>query len=504
MRLRSLVPFSLVCCLASLTGTVSCEETVWKDGLSNRELAIQRWFSHLTFMQGHETNPWAGWYDDGKQLDVTAFRYQFAFSGYGCVAMAARTPAYRELLARQLLDLCERMIDRRSWFYVTHHWNYGTEPPDPCRYENVMYTGHLTQLMCLYELMTGDMRYSDSGWDFVWDDGRKVHYTLEKAIRGLHDQSLASRTGGICCEPGLVFADCNSHSAAAFMLFDLVHQTKYSLANERWFDWMRVNFRNRVPFAREFLYAIYDQKHGVFYPVGDVGADCWALGWGYPWFPDPQFLQKGWKHICRKMKWIRPGPDQEYAKNNEIVGCCAGGSLSVSNSFIPLVGVQAEGKDSPRVHKVLNWLEASYGTPLDTDSDGYSESYCYAVCPKHSISSTGIIATALATDGNSMRALYRTPRNDLWTAPTLAWVDYPNVYVRAAEYRDPVLRFVVLKGTPSFSGTTELRCSQVNGPATVRRDGAEWTDVVQDGGTLRITSDVDAEHVFEVRLNALK
>lgn len=502
MRMRSLWWFGGMCGLALFSGAVSGEEPAWLDGLSDRELAIQRWFSHLTHMQGHEADPWTGWHDDGKQLDVTAFRYQFAFGGYGCAAMAARTPAYRDLVARQLRDLCERMVDRRTWFYVTHYWDYGDDPPDPCRHENVMYTGHLTQLMCLYELMTGDMRYSETGWDFTAEDGRKTHYTLDKAVRGLRDQSVASPSGGICCEPGLVFADCNSHSANSFLLFDLVHGTKYADANPRWFDWMRVHFRNQVPLTREFLYVIYDQKKGVFYPVGDVGADCWALGWGCPWFPDPGFLKEGWKHICTKAKWITPEKGQAYAVNNKVIGCCGGGSLSVANSFIPLTGVQAEGKDSPRAREVLNWLEASYGKPLDTDADGHNESYFYNVCPKHYISSTGLIAAALATDGDSMRRLYRTPRKEILAAPTLAWVDYPNVYVRAAEYREPVLRFVVLKGTPSFSGRTELRCEKISGPATVLRDGKEWAEVTREGGILRIRSDVDTEHVFEVRCGA--
>lgn len=478
--------------------TSATGERAWQAGLSDRELALQRWFSCLTYMQGHDAETWTDWFDDGKQFDVTAFRYQFAFCGYGCAAMAAKTPAYRELLQLQLLDLCERMIDRRTWPYVTAYWDYGDGPPDPCKYENVMYTGHLTQLMCLYELMTGDMRYSNTGWDFVWQDGRSVHYRLEDAVRGLYEQSKASKSGGICCEPGLVFADCNSHSASSFVLFDTVHGTNYSDVNPRWFKWMRGHFRNRVPFAREFLYVIYNQKYGLFYPVGDVGADCWALGWGYPWFPDTEFLQQGWKHICRRAKWIRPAKNQCYARSNKIIGCCAGGSLSVSNSFIPLTGVQAEGKESKKAQMVLNWLEATYGKPLDTDSDGHNESYCYFVCPKHYVSSTGIIAAALATDGDSMRTLYRTPRSGILGSPTLAHVDYPNVFVRAAEYRAPVLRFVVCKGTPGFSGTTELVCNQVRGQIYVRRDGKAWPQVRRDGDTLTITSDVDTEHTFEI------
>jgi len=479
------------------------EEAAWQPGLSDRELAIQRWFSHLTCLADRQAK-WAGWFDDGKQLDVTAFRYQFAFSGYGAAAMAAKTPAYRELIQRQLLDLCERMIDRRTWFYVTKYWDYGDAPPDPCKYENVMYSGHLAQMMALYELLTGDMHYSEKGWDFVSEDGRAIHYRLEELIRGLHDKSAESPSGGICCEPGLVFADCNSHSAAAFVIHDTVHGTSFSDVNPRWFDWMRVHFRNKAPLAREFLYVIYNQKQGLFYPVGDVGADCWALGWGYPWFPDTQFARQGWDHIREKINWVYPAEGQCYAKNNEVIGCCAGGSLSVANSFIPLVGVQAEGRNSETAAKILKWLEANYGEPLDADQDGYAESYAYSVCPKHRISATGVIAAALATDGDSMRTLYRTPRTRILAEPTLAHVDYPNVYVQAAEYRAPVLRFTVTKGAPAFTGSTKLTCTQIKSPARVQRDGQPWTKVTRKGKTLTLETDLDTPHVFEIHCDAAK
>lgn len=278
---------------------VATEPSRWRAGLTDRELALARWFSQLTFLQDRSAKPWPTWHDDGKQLGTSSLRYQLAFAGYGCAAQAAQTPAYRELIQQQLRDLCERMLDVRVWSYVTHYWQYGANPPDPCLYENVIYTGHLTQLMCLYELLTGDTRYSEAGWDFVWRDGRRVHYHLRQAIERLHVQSERSVHGGICCEPDLVFATCNSHSAASFLLFDLLH-------------------------------------------------------------------------------------------------------------------------------------------------------------------------------------------------------DYPNVYVRTAEYRAPVLRFTVLKGRPGFRGTTELVCQRIPPRATVSRDGKRVPDFQQTGSTLRIRTDVETEHVFEV------
>ena len=484
--------------LGAAPGTASGSD--WRAGLTDRELMIQRWFSQLTFLQDGSRNPWPEWHDDGAQLGTTSLRYQLAFAGYGCAALAAKTPAYRELVQGQLGELCERMLDVRVWAYVPHYWIYGDDPPDPCRYENVMYTGHLTQLMCLYELLTGDRRYTETGWDFVWRDGRQTHYDLRRAIERLHVQSQQSPQGGICCEPGLVFATCNAHSAASFVLFDLLHGTGYAEANTKWFDWMSKNFRNPNPFSPAFFQLVYRQPQQAFVPVGDVGADCWTLGWGYPWFPSTALAREGWKHVLDKTSWQRPTADTMYAPNGLIVGCCGGGSLPVSNAFVPLVAVQVEGRGSPTACKVLRWLEEKYGREVDLDGDGQRESYYYHTDAALRISTTGVIAAALATDGDSLRQLFRTSRRALQAAPTVAHVDYPNVYVRTAEYLAPTLRFTVLKGTPGFQGRTDICCTQCPGELTVLRDGERFQDYQQTASTLVIHTDVDREHSFQVTL----
>jgi hypothetical protein len=483
--------------------TAAAPTADWQPELSDRELAIGRWFSQLTCLQERATQPWPEWHDDGKQLGITSLRYQLAFAGYGCAALAARTPAYRELAARQLGDLCERLIDSRVWFYVPLYWRYGADFPDPCRYENVMYTGHLTHLMCLYELLTGDTRYSDAGWDFVARDGRRLHYTLRQAIERLHVQSVDSPHGGICCEPGLVFATCNSHSAASFLLFDLLHGTQYAEVNQKWFSWMSQHFRRQEPTAREFLYLTYHQRRKAFLPVGDVGADGWTLGWGYPWFPTTEFAREGWQHILDKAEWLRPDDQTQYAQNNLLTSCCGGASPALSNAFLPLLAVQVEGRDGPTAVKLLRWLEKKFGREADLDGDGHRESYYYQADDALRIATTGMIATALVTDRDSLRQLHRTPRRGLLAEPTVAHVDYPHVYVRAAEYRAPVLRFVVLKGTPSFRGQTEVVCTQIPAQATVTRDGQPYPDCTQTDAKLVIRTDVDREHVFEVRASAV-
>lgn len=469
----------------------------WGPGLTDRELALGRWFSELTFRQDRTAQPWPEWHSEGRQLGVTSLRYQLAFAGYGCAAMAAQTPAYRDLVARQLRDLCERMIDLRVWDYVPVYWKYDDDPPDPCLYENVMYTGHLTQLMCLYELLSGDRRYSQAGWDFTWHDGRRVHYDLRKAIDRLHVQAQQNTGGGICCEPGLVFATCNSHSAASFVLFDTLYGTRYAEINAKWFDWLTDKFRLRQREGGEFLSVMYHQRMGLFVPLGDAGADAWTLGWGYPWFPTVELARNGWEHLVARAPWKQADAQTAFVGNSLLMNCGGGGFQAIRNSFIPLIGVQVEGRDSTVAQRVLGWFENAYGRQADLDGDGHCESYYYSDDGLR-IATTGNIAAALATDRDSLRQLFRTPRTSLFTEPTVARVDYPNVYVRTAEYRVPTLRFTVLKGTPGFRGTTQIVCAHVSPGARVLRNGLPFTACSQTGSTLVIHTDVDREHVFEV------
>lgn len=477
---------------------VYADAPTWRSGLSDRELAIQRWFSWLTFQQDRGRKEWTGWYEDKDQLSETSLRYQIAFAGYGCAAMAAKTPAYRELVQQQLDDLCQRLIDVRTWYYVTRYWTYKDRLPDPCLYENVMYTGHVAQLMCLYELLTGDMRYTEQGWDFVWRDGRKIHYTLRKTVEHLRDLSKTSPNGGICCEPGLVFPMCNDHSAASLMLFDLLHKTHYSDVNARWFGWMSKAFRDKTPNSRTFLYCVFSQKLGLFLPVSDVAGDGWTLGWGYPWFPSTEFAREGWQYMLKHADWRAPKPDEMYAEGNAIAGCCGGKKSLVRNAFFPLLAVQVEGADSPSAKKIMRWFDAEYSREADTDGDGHNEAYYYEIDSPLRIPTTGNLAAALATDGDSLRRLFTTPRTEILAAPRLAHVDYPNILVRTAEYIVPTLRFTIVKGKPGFQGKTELVCKQVPAKCSVTRDGKPVSDFRQDGSTVIISTDVDKEHVFEL------
>ena len=145
--------------------------------LSEDELA---WLEYVTGpLSEADENAW--WARGKPQFSIFSKRYNIAFAGYAAAAIGQRGNAsVRARVGRVLGHCIERMLDPDVWGYSQSKSYWGKKPwaPDPCYRENVMYTGHLLQLLAYYELFTGDTRYhrTGGGWDFAWTDGRRVHW----------------------------------------------------------------------------------------------------------------------------------------------------------------------------------------------------------------------------------------------------------------------------------------------------------------------------------------
>jgi hypothetical protein len=108
-----------------------------------------------------------------------------------------------------------------------------------------MYTGHLLQLMALYETFTGDRRYWTNGFDFVWNEKKRVHYDLKKLIDVTVFQMRNGPNGGITCEPGLMFFPCNNHPHVALALFARLGHGDWTKDARRWEKWALAHFAKR-------------------------------------------------------------------------------------------------------------------------------------------------------------------------------------------------------------------------------------------------------------------
>ena len=184
--------------------------------LSDDELAGLAWLERVTGpLSDEEEREW--WDIGGSQHGIFAKRYNIAFAGYAAAAIGMRGDAeVKARVGKVLGDCIERILRTDVWAYSMSKDYWGMKPwaPDPCYRENVMYTGHLLHLLAYYELFTGDRRYHrvGGGWDFVWKDGSKVHYDVEKLIEVTVEQMRKGPNGGVTCEPSRTIF--RRHSAA--------------------------------------------------------------------------------------------------------------------------------------------------------------------------------------------------------------------------------------------------------------------------------------------------
>lgn len=481
----------------------SIEGTENTDGLTDKQLAVQRWFAYLTYLNPGGEERWEGWYHDKAQLGLDSYRYSLAFMGYAAGAMAYKTPAYTEVTAKILDDSIRRMIEKRVWDFIKVYWADEPTFPDPVAWENIMYSGHLMQLIALYESISGDMKYSEEGWDFVWDDETVIHYTAEKLMQVVYDQVDQDERGGVPCEPDSVFVICNDHPQLAFVLYDAIHGTNFQSLADKWRNWMEKEAPLPRVKGKDYLKISYYRDKNIWTTgFGTPGSDGWALAWMYQWTANPKFVCDGWKVMRENKLWRKAKAGGSYLKTTAVAQMFGVDDAS-GTSFYPIVEAQCHRDGRSRNNDVYTYYENLYGAFVDLDGDGMKESYYYD--PQHStrLWVTANLVTAMVTKGDSLRDMYWKPffkEHD--GEPFLARVDYPNVWVKKAEFskEGSTLNFTLIKGSAKLSGETELVCGNVESVKSVTRNGAAFSDYRLENGELRITTEIDGETSFEIAM----
>lgn len=279
--------------------------------LSEDELAGLRWLEFVTGrMSAADEKEW--WAIGGRQFGIFAKRYQIAFSGYAAAAIGFRAAgdspeakAIRRRVGQVLGNCLTRYLRPEVWGYSQAKSYWGLKPwaPDPCYRENVMYTGHLLQLLAYYELFTGDTRYWSDGFDFEWK-GRRVHYDVKKLIDVTTEQMRKGPSGGVTCEPGLLFFPCNNHPHVALSVFARLGHGDWTKDARRWECWALAHF-HRPFFGGGALNLVCHVRSGILYPRGSAGLDAWSLLWYEPWAADRRVAKALWREAARAIDWSR-------------------------------------------------------------------------------------------------------------------------------------------------------------------------------------------------------
>jgi hypothetical protein len=259
----------------------------------------------------------------GTQLGFTSVRYHLAFLGYAVAVCASRTPAYQGLLRRVLDDVIEHLLDYRCWCYVKTYWSGADAHPFKCS-ENIMYHGHLLQLVVMYEAMLGDPKYRTEG--FTATDPTTTPPTVYKCNTlelAEHIASLMEKSpsGGVPCEPGAVFFPCQTHPHVALRMLETMGNVP-TVGPSR-FAHLREKFEKfalghmRAPLRTGGFQLTFLQPIGMGVPFGHAGMDAWSLTWYYPWARSAEVPKQLWRCVCEQLvPWEELGGSTNTATTN--------------------------------------------------------------------------------------------------------------------------------------------------------------------------------------------
>ena len=289
--------------------------------LCEEERHALRWLERVTGkLPPAEEKEW--WDIGGSQHGLFAKRYHIAFCGYAAALLGMRGDDSERARAGRILGNCiTRYLRKDVWAYSMSKNYWGRKPwaPDPCYRENVMYTGHLLQLLALYETFTGDKRYWTEGFDFVWDARRTVHYDVRKLIDVTVEQMRNGPNGGITCEPGLMFFPCNNHPHIALALFSRLGYGNWESDARRWEKWALSHYANPL-FGGGQLNLVYHVRSGIFYPRGHGGLDGWSLLWYEPWAENRETALALWRQVTARLDWEALSRPPDFQRNTQT--CC--------------------------------------------------------------------------------------------------------------------------------------------------------------------------------------
>ncbi len=180
---------------------------------------------------------------------ISASRYSVAFAAYFLAAeQYHKFPAWRDTIQPAFDRINKKMLEKKVWGYWAHESLGITkfepkmdrpypENADPVSLGNIMYSGHLGQMINLYQML-----YNDRTWDapgsivFKQSDTVSFVYNNKSLQDVMFLQLISNPVPGIECERNAIFPVCNLHPMLSWKLYDQMHGTRYFAAAQPLFD----------------------------------------------------------------------------------------------------------------------------------------------------------------------------------------------------------------------------------------------------------------------------
>jgi len=512
------------------------------DGFSQKQLAMIRYFSHLTFMTETDEDPWKPWEVDGKlpnggggEAGDTPFgdlRYQLSHVAYSAGIAAQRTPAYTEVAEQILKSASRRMLLPLVWAYTPDLYpkddtNGGS---DPISWKNIMYSGHLAQVMALQQTISGDMAFSENSFDFKYANSTST-FNLEGVMRGMYNQMFPPggnapdwatwyEGGGVPCEPVMIFLLCNNFPHNAFHMHDGIHGTNFQDSDGRWQQEIITKAVNRQPKKPR------SPTRGDYFKIGYLnalrrwipdapiqGGDSWALAWIRGWWnetnPDAkELIYNGYVHLANHAGW-----KVDKATGGSYHTSTPASFDFIATSFFPMIERQFWTPDSgitQRSDDIMTFFE-QYGELVDTDGDGIKDSYRYVKDKDgyRDAANANILTGMVFPNDGSSNGMIR----DLFQAspaffqkhahqPRILHAEFPAVMVPVARYDSDALalNFQLVAGDkPMQEG--EVKLTNCRGMTGITLNGEIFSDYIETSSgdvTLKIPAPNNIPQVWQV------
>jgi hypothetical protein len=174
------------------------------------------------------------------QKNMASSRYTLAFMTYFlALEQFHKLPAYKAGIQPRFDRLIQKMLQRKVWEYWADTsrgsptFEPGYDQPyeqelDPVKEHNIMYSGHLAQMLLLYEKLYQDGKYGQPrAISFALTAHDTATYDTHSLAKLLYENFLNMPEHCHQCERNACFPVCNQHPVLALMLHDQLYGTRY-------------------------------------------------------------------------------------------------------------------------------------------------------------------------------------------------------------------------------------------------------------------------------------
>jgi len=319
---------------------------------------------------------------EGPRGAFDQYQFQLAWMYYAlAVAQTQQTPAYRERYKRASDQLIQKMMQPNVWnFWLTvvenpkfsKYLDKAKDWRDPVREKNIMYSGHLLQMVGLYQRLYDDKKYTKMGaihFTIAGNGGFKHKYSFKSLAENIRQQFIDNDLQGVECEPNFVFAECNQHPILGLIDYDKIYGT--NLADIRsgfWDQAEKLGFLN--PQTSRFAGPYLKQQK-----IAGKMAIAWNDGWTgvtlHAWNPQAVRLRYPIQRDAELPALINQNPN---------VWTVRWSKASVSTDFGFLAAYAAELGDTATVRTLTDYADTHF-QPVFADGRYYY--------PRHDVSTEG-------------------------------------------------------------------------------------------------------------------